>query len=311
MPEAVVVFGASGFVGRNIVDALAGKVPMLIGVTAGSTWAPPGCTHLATVQELDAMPSLPADAIVIHVAAFRYDAARFDLAQSDIVRHNAELNSRVYHFCAERKIREVRLASSVAVYPGDLAVMDDAVPVDLNRPPHAGEAFYAWSKRWAEVLAGLYAGKFGVNTVTFRLSNPYGPYDSTNPGKAHVAPAFVMKALSSDPVFEIRGDASVERDFTYVGDVQEAFLRSMAWRERNETFNICTGQTTTLQTLAETILRVAGIDKPIRAGAPGAFGPARRASTSARIKAALNLDFTSLEAGMKPTIDWYRNALAK
>ena len=310
LPEAVVLFGASGFVGRNIADALAGQVAMLVGVT-GAALAVPGCTHVTVMSERHTLPTLPNDTVAIHVAAYRYDAARFDLAQSDIVRHNSQLNADVYHFCAERGIKEMRLASSVAVYPADLAIMDDAVRVDLNRPPHTGEAAYGWSKRWAEILADLYAARFGINTVVFRLSNPYGPYDSINSAKAHVAPAFVMKALNASGVFEIRGDATVERDFTYVGDVVQAFERSLSWRGRNETFNVCTGKTTTLQALAETVMRVAHVDKPIQTGVPGAFGPARRFSTSTRIQTAMNLKFATLESGMAPTLAWYRDALAR
>jgi len=309
-PEALLIFGASGFIGRNIANALKGEVPLLIGIT-GTAISTPSCTHVFPMSELDSIPALPENTVAIHVAAYRYDMSRLNLVQNDILRFNTELNGRVFDFCANRKIREVRLASSVAVYPDGLNVMNDAIKVDLNKTPYAGEAFYAWSKRWAEQLAALYAGQFGINSIVFRLSNPYGPYDSTNPAKAHVAPAFVMKALNSEPVFQIKGDATVERDFTYVGDVVEAFRRSLLWRGRNEIYNVCTGKTINLQTLAETVLAVAGTKKAIRSGAPGAFGPNRRVSTSARIQQAMDLSFTSLEEGLRPTIEWYRDALAK
>lgn len=307
LPQALVVFGASGFVGRNFVDALAGKVEHLVGVN-GSGTPVPGCTQTVAMDRLADLGALPADTAVVHLAAFRYDSQRFDLAQSDIIAANAALNTRVYQFAAERGIREVRAASSVAVYPADLAVMDDAVPIDLNKPPHANEAFYAWSKRFQEILADLHKTKFGIETIAFRLSNPYGAYDSINPGKAHVAPAFVMKALDKAPVFAIRGDPNVERDFTFVGDVVDVFTRSLGFRGRHETYNLCTGGTTTLMDLARTVLSVAGVDKPIQAGAPGAFGPAARRSTADRLKAAFDFRPTSLADGMAKTIEWYRDA---
>ena len=125
LPEAVVVFGASGFVGRNLIDALAGKVGQLIGVT-GSARAVPGCTRVVPMAELASLRPLPKDTVVVHLAAFRYDAARFNLAQSDIIQANAELNGRVMHFCAERGIKALRLASSVAVYRAGLDVMGHA-----------------------------------------------------------------------------------------------------------------------------------------------------------------------------------------
>lgn len=310
MTGAVLLFGASGFVGKNLVARLVADGREVFAVTASG--APvAGCVRTVSIDALDDIDALPADIVACHVAAYRYDAGRFDLAQSDILLHNANLNARVMHFCAERKIAELRMASSVAVYEAGLAVMDDADPIDLNAPPFESEAFYAWSKRFAEISAGLYAKRFGVNAAIFRLSNPYGPHDSTNPNKAHVAPAFVMKALDANPVFPIRGDPNVERDFTYVGDVVEVFTRSLDWRGRTETFNLCRGETSTLTELAETVMRVAGVKKPIEAGAPGAFGPAKRVSTSARIQKELGFTFTSLEDGMAPTVAWYRDAYVR
>jgi len=302
---SILVFGASGFVGRNLIDRLAADKRHVIAVS--SSGAPvTGATQNISLDAIDSLPALPAETIAIHLAAYRYDSQRFDLAQSDILLNNTAINTRIFHFCAERKICELRLGSSVAVYPAGLTVMDDAAPVDFNAPPNANEAFYAWSKRYAEVMAGLYAGKFGVNTLAFRFSNPYGPYDSTNPKKAHVAPAFVMKALDANPVFPIRGDPAVERDFTYVGDVVEVLVRSLDWRGRNETYNLCTGHTSTLTELAETVMKAAGVNKRIEAGAPGAFGPAKRVSTSDRVRSAFGVSFMSLEDGMKPTVEWYR-----
>ncbi|KAF0182045.1 MAG: NAD-dependent epimerase/dehydratase [Alphaproteobacteria bacterium] len=310
MSGAVLVFGASGFVGRNLVERLTGDGREVFAVT-GSGAPVPGARQTVALASVADIGALPGDIVACHVAAYRYDAGRFDLAQSDILLNNNDLTGRILHFCAERKIAELRMASSVAVYEAGLSVMDDARPIDLNAPPFESEAFYAWSKRYAEISAGLYAKRFGVNAVILRLSNPYGPHDSTNPDKAHVAPAFVMKALDANPVFPIRGDPGVERDFTYVGDVAEVFSRTLAWRGRSETFNVCRGETSTLTELAETVMRVAGVDKPIEAGAPGAFGPAKRISTSERVRKELGLSFRTLEDGMKPTIDWYRHAFAR
>src|SRR5207244_5414250 len=94
------------------------------------------------------------DAVVVNLAAYRYDATSFALAQSAILLGNSAIPPAVYGFCAKRGIIEVRLASSVAVYPADAHVLDDEQPVDLNAPPHPGEAAYAWSKRWSEICAG-------------------------------------------------------------------------------------------------------------------------------------------------------------
>ena len=309
MAEAIVVFGASGFVGRNLIERFAGKTGRIVAIsTAGG--AVPGADEAVRFDALDQIRPLPRDTVVVHVAAARYDAARFEMAQSDLISVNTEIANRVYRFCLERKVTEVRMASSVAVYPAGLPALDDAVPVDLNAPPNPNEAFYAWSKRWAEIVAGLFAERFGINTLGFRLSNPYGPYDATDAKLAHVLPAFVIRALQPGDTFQIKGNPLVERDFIFVEDVADVFEQSLAMRGVNQHLNLCSGTTTTLLDLARTILHVAGRDRPIDAPDTATQGVLARRSTNELLKQSFGKShFASLEEGLAPTIEWYRHAL--
>jgi GDP-L-fucose synthase len=227
MPDAVVIFGASGFIGRNIVDGLAGKVGTLIGVT-NRTPAVPGCTAVTSIHGLRDVQALPPDTVIINAAAARYDASTFRTQQSEILEYNVRIANAVYGFCVARKISEVRLASSVAVYPASWPLLTDEKALDLNDWPHEGEAAYAWSKRWAEICADVHRRQFGINTEIFRLSNPYGPYDSVELAAAHVAPAFVMRALAPGDTFEIMGNPDARRDFVFAGDVAATFVKSLA-----------------------------------------------------------------------------------
>ncbi len=133
LPEAVLVVGATGFVGRNLVAHLAGRVPRLIAVSPSGR-AVPGATEAARFDALEAL-SVPADAIVVNVAAQRYDADKFETAQSDLLTGNAEIANRLYRFCLTKGIREVRAASSVAVYPAACDPLDDARPSTSTRRP--------------------------------------------------------------------------------------------------------------------------------------------------------------------------------
>ena len=90
MPDAVVIFGASGFIGRNIVDALAGKVGRLIGIT-NRTPAVPGCTAVTSIHELRDVQALPPDTVIINAAAARYDASTFRAQQSEILECNVRI----------------------------------------------------------------------------------------------------------------------------------------------------------------------------------------------------------------------------
>lgn len=312
LPEAVLVFGASGFVGRNIVDALAGKA-RVIGVNASGRHVP-GCEITLAGAGLDGLPALPADTAIIHVAAYRYYASQFGRQQAEILRANLAMTDQVYAFALARGITEIRVASSAAVYPAAWPVLDDALPFDLNAWPHEGEAAYAWSKRWGEIMAELWHRRAGINTISFRLTNPYGPHDTLDEAEAHVATAFVIRAAGEGAEFEVRGNPDAERDFLYVGDASAAFVESLQLRGTQAALNLAYGQTRKVSELATAAMAASGRMRPIKLVSPppaGNPGVLVRRSTGARLRELLPglPEFHTLEAGMQKTLTWYRDAL--
>jgi nucleoside-diphosphate-sugar epimerase len=315
IPEAVIIFGASGFIGRNIVDALRGHVGHLIGVT-GSGKPVPGCDVTVASTELDMLPALPSDNAIIHVAAFRYFASRFGAQQAEILQANLAISDLVYRFALARGITELRCASSVAVYPAEWAILDDSKPLDLNGWPHPGEAAYAWSKRWGEIAAELWHRRAGLNTVSFRLTNPYGPYDTLDEAEAHVATAFVIRACGSAPEFEVRGDPDAERDFVFADDVAAAFVESLKLRSVHTALNLGFGETRKIHDLARVVMRAAGEERPIRLTSPppaAQRGVKLRRATAARLRELLPSlpPLRTLEQGMAATLPWYRDVLGR
>lgn len=309
-PEAVVLFGAGGFVGRNLMAAFAGHVPLVYAITAAGN-AVPGATRSLPFARRAELPPLPQDTIVVSVAARRHDAGSFAREQSAILAHNSEIATRVYEFCVARGVREVRLASSVAVYPAAWELLDDERAIDLGAPPHQGEAGYAWSKRWAEIVADLHHRLYGIATLTFRLTNPYGPHDSLDPAAAHVAAAFAMKALAPGPVLEIAGNPDAERDFVYAGDVARVFLLSLERRGQHDSCNLAQGETQTIRRLAETAVAAAGGGKRVAVTGPSGTGVAVRRASAAKLRRLFDPPpFRTLEDGMRETVAWYRAALA-
>lgn len=309
LPAAVVLFGASGFIGRNVVDALAGRT-RLIGVT-GSGAPIPGCDQVFAGADIGRIGTLPAGTAIIHVAAFRYFASRFARQQAEILAVNAGLTQAVYGFALDRGITEIRVASSSAVYPASWAVLDDTRKLDLNDWPHDGEAAYAWSKRWGEITADLWHRRAGINTISLRLTNPYGPHDTLDEDEGHVATAFVIRALKDQPDFEVRGNPMAERDFVFAGDVANAFVASLGMTGVHAAMNCAGGTTTTVADLARSAMRASGKDRPLRMAPPPYGGVAVRRATGDRIRAEIPAlpAFRDLDAGMRATMEWYRHAL--
>lgn len=315
LPPAVVVWGASGFIGRNVVDALAGRVPMVVGVNASGV-AVPGCAVTVAAGAVAGLPALPDGTAIIHVGAYRYFASQFGNQQAEILSANLAMTEQVYRFAMARGITEIRAASSSAVYPASWAVQDDAIPLDLNDWPHDGEAAYAWSKRWGEITGELWHRRAGIHTISFRLTNPYGPYDTLDEAEAHVATAFVIRAAGDAPEFEVRGDPDAERDFIHAADAATTFVESLTLRGVTQAVNLAFGETRTVRDLAEAAMRAAGRQRPIKLTSPPAAanrGVKVRRATATKLRQLLPglAPFRSLDDGMAATLAWYRDALRR
>lgn len=306
-PQTVVIVGATGFVGQNLVRHLKDKIPTIVPVSKSGR----AVAGIAGVRfaDLDAAP-VGKDAVVVGLAAHRYDGTSFARQQPQIFARNIEITAGLYDFCARRGITELRMASSSGVYPADDPTGDDTVPLDLGREPHQGELLYAWSKRIGEMTAGLFATSHGIHTIAFRLTNPYGPHDSLDAAAAHVVPALIIRAMTGSGPFKLRGNPAAIRDFIHVADVCEVFARSLAWRGRDAVYNLGSGEPATIEELAQLILHFAGGGRELAVDRDPAAGVLRRQVRIDRLRADFGIaGFTPLRDGLARTIEWYRDAL--
>jgi nucleoside-diphosphate-sugar epimerase len=312
----VALFGATGFIGLNLARYLCERGVEVVAVLRDGREVPAvlaaSGARIATESNYrELVGEGAAHTVAINLAAARYDAAKFQHYQADIFSQNVDIATRFYRFCVMHDISEVRFASSIAVYPQSATLLQDSAPLDTNEYPAQSERMYGVSKRISEEVAALYHAQYGVHSQLFRLSNPYGPHDSLSSERAHVLAAFVIRALTTQGDFTMRGGADATRDFIYVGDVCEVFYRSLSMRGVQAAFNLATGENTRISTLAQ---RVLALTTP--AGAPPRNIVTEGSPTSSvvhrvcdvsRLKAQFALEhFTSLDEGLQQTIDWYR-----
>lgn len=224
--------------------------------------------------------------------------------------HDAEVNVlgslNVFAAAAATGVRRVVNTSTGGALYGPAAPIP--TPETAAAEPQSA---YGLSKRTVEAYAGWFGETTGLNIVTLRYSNVYGPGQFPGDGAGVVA-SFCAAALQHRrPV--IYGDGHQTRDFVYVDDVAAANLAVAQLAEpRHPVYNIGTGREITIAELAETVTLAADADPtlltPIFAPArPGEVLRSCLAVDRARGEGLLG-GHTPLPEGLRQTLEWIRNS---
>lgn len=310
----VVVAGAAGFLGTNLVAALAARGAKVRGIlhTANAKLAPPGVEWVRadlTVTD-EARRALRGMEMVFHCAANTSGAAVMHATPTVHVTENAVMNARLFEAAMLEMVERFLFVSSSVVYPPvDDPVVEARGFEDDPFPLYFG---VGWMKRHTEKLGAWYASRFGMKVALVRPSNVYGPWDKLDPQTSHVLPALIRRAVAREDPFVVWGDGTAERDFIYVDDMVEALLLAMHRVTDAKPVNFATGSLVTIRQSVELILSITGhmVTPTFDASKPMTIP--RRCLDLTRSREVLGYSATvSLEEGLKRTIDWYRKIFAQ
>lgn len=201
----------------------------------------------------------------------------------------------------DNKVKRVIFASSSSVY-GE----QKKQPFKESMTPNPISP-YALSKLTAEFYMKQFFDLYGLETISLRYFNVYGPYQDPKNEYANVIPIFIVKMLKNKRPC-IHWDGKQARDFNYIDDVVEANILAMkAKKTKGEIVNICNGVNYSINQLFSFINKILGKKiKPI-------YGPKRagdvRSTLGDPALAKKILGFkarTDFPQGLKKSIDWFR-----
>ena len=159
-------------------------------------------------------------------------------------------------------VRRVVFASSSSTYGAnrELPAREQAPALPISP--------YAVGKLAAEGYCRAFFEVFGLQTVSLRYFNVFGPRQDPLSEYAAVIPRFITAMLTGRPP-QVHGDGEQSRDFTYVDNAVAANLLA-AERDgvAGETFNIACGETITLNALLEELRGIIGVDAEADYGEP-------------------------------------------
>jgi len=307
-----VVTGGAGFIGSAIVRSLlregARKVVVIDNLLSGRESNLEEVRSSIDFQRADIRnfeeiaPLIAGAAVVFHEAAIPSVPRSID---DPVPSHEVNIDGTFQVLRAAQAGRAGRLvyAASSSAY-GDTEVLPK---VETMTP--CPKSPYALQKLVGEYYSRIFASVFGVETVALRYFNVYGPRQDPSSPYSGVLSLF-MKAILERKSPTIFGDGEHSRDFTYVEDV--AALNLKAARAPNvsgKLYNGGNGGRITLNQAWNLLQQIEGVHIPALYGPPRA-GDVRdsQADTTAAIRDLGHDPQFTFEAGMRLTLDWYRNA---
>ena len=302
-----VVTGGAGFIGSHLAEELERRGERIRVVDSLITGKRSNIAHVRSAEfiegdlaEIDVARRAVAGAdYVLHQAAIpSVPRSVKDPLSSNRANIDATLN--VLVAAHEAGVKRVVFAASSSAY-GDAATSPkrEDMPTGPLSP-------YALQKLVGEQYMQLFTKLYGLETVSIRYFNVFGPRQDPSSPYSGVISLFAT-AILDGVAPTICGDGEQTRDFTYVANVVDGVLRACTANASGEVINVATGGTISINELCRRMAQLAGVDiRPVHIEAR--LGDVR--NSQADISKARRLlgyePIVSFEDGLARTLDWYK-----
>jgi UDP-glucose 4-epimerase len=271
----ILVTGGAGFIGSNIVAALVAqgeRVRVLDDLSTGYWENLDGIREQSLIErQLGDIrdPEAVAKAcdgieVILHEGALGSVPKSIELPiQADSVNVGGTVT--VLDVARHKGVRRVIFAASSAAY----GETEELPKVETMRPLPLSP--YAVSKVTCEYYLKVFAGIYGLETLSLRYFNVFGPAQTPDGAYAAAIPRFVDRAISGRPI-EIYGDGEQTRDFCFIKNTVKANLLAASTSKKltGQIVNIAGARRIALNDLVKEIGRVLGRDVTVQHGEPRA-----------------------------------------
>ena len=309
MPKYLVT-GAAGFIGRSIAAALLARGDSVRGVDSFITGKRQNLVGLEAMEFLEgdlANAAVCARAcagveVVFHKAALAsVPSSVADPAATNRNCVDATLNLLIA--ARDAGVRRVIYAGSSSAYGATLTLnREDMLPSPISP--------YAVAKLAGEHYLASFTHVYGLETVTLRYFNVFGPYQDPTSHYSGVLAIFCKKLLAGEQP-TIYGDGEQSRDFTFIENVVHAnLLAASAPAEKisGQMMNLATGTSITLNQAFNSIAEFTGYSGKPRFEAPRAGDIRHSAADISRARDLLGFEpSVDFREGIRRTIEWYRH----
>ena len=308
----VLVTGAGGFIGHNLVSYLKNQRYWVRGVDVKK---PEFCsTDADEFLSLDLRRwenCLAATRGIEEVYALAADMGGMGFISShhgQILHNNALINIHTLEAARTNGVKRYLYTSSACIYPEYKQTETNVIPLkEEDAYPAAPQDAYGWEKLMTERLCLHYREEHGIGTSIVRFHNIFGPLGTWEGGREKAPAALSRKVavakLTGNPEVEIWGDGEQTRSFCYISDCVEGLYKLMQ-SGYSQPLNLGQDRMISINQLAEMIAEIAGIRIIIK-HVPGPQGVRGRNSDNTRLRQVLKWEpQVTLEKGLAHTYAW-------
>ena len=310
--SAYLITGIAGFIGSSLARAVLQRGDRVRGLDNFSTGKPENIAEIidridfreADLLDLEAMRWACRDMdYVLHEAALP-SVPRSVKNPLETNRSNIDGTLNLLVAARDAKVQRVIYAASSSAY-GDTPTLpksEDMAPKPISP--------YAVSKLAGEYYMASFSRCYGLETVSLRYFNVFGPRQDPHSPYSGVLAKFITQMLAGEQPL-ILGDGAQSRDFTYVDNVVNANLLACAAPAKDvvgKVFNIAGGRRIDLNEMYRLLQKLVGYSSPAR------YGPERKGDVKNSLadltRAERDLGYqptVSLEEGLRRTVEWYRS----
>jgi len=311
----VLVTGGASFIGSHLTDALVergAKVRIVDDLSSGKLENIQQHLAQGTVEFIQAdlrEPGVTRMAmrgieIVFHLAADHGGRGYVDLHQAGPA-SNLFLDGLVFWEARRAGVEKVIFASSGCVYPNFLQGNPDQevyLTEDLVKPPYDADNMYGWAKLMAELTLKAYHREYGMKAASCRYFTVYGPRGVEN----HAVIAMIAKAFIGQNPFEVWGDGTQVRNWTYIDDIVRGTILAAEKIDDGTAVNLGTMERVRVIDAVRMVLEYTGHKAEIVFRPDMPTGPLNRVADNSLARKLLGWEpQVPFREGLKRTIDWY------
>ena len=229
---------------------------------------------------------------------------------ADFIRENLQIQTNVIDAAHRYGCKKLLFMGSACIYPkhAPVPIKEEYL---MTGPLEETNISYSIAKIAGYMMCKKYTEQYGMDTVSVMPNNLYGINDNFNIQQCHVIPSFINKFITAKekklPTASCFGDGSPTREFLFSDDLADGLVFLMNNYNDPEIINIGPEREVSIKELSELVAKLVGYKGELLWDVNRPNGTPRRALDTSKMNSLGWKSQTSLEDGLKTTINWFLN----